>query len=478
MPFNSFSFLYFFIFFYFTYWFVFRDNLSKQNLFLLLSSYIFYAWANFLFLFYLIGSSVFNYFLGIYIEKSKNPKNEKWLVIIGLMQGIGGLMYFKYFNFFITTFNSLFNALHLNINLNTLKILVPLGISFFTFRTLSYILDVQRGKIEAVKDWVVFFNYVSFFPSILSGPIDKARTFVPQLEKKRVFGYNDTVEGLKQILWGFFKKLVIADNCASITTQIFDSHASSSGSELFFGALLYTIQVYADFSGYSDMAIGLSRLIGIKVTKNFDFPFFSQNIAEFWRRWHISLTSWLTEYVYTPLSIAFRDYGKLGLIAAIVINFMIVGIWHGANWTYVLFGFLHGCFYIPLIIRGTIGKRKIIPKGIVPPFNVILNMIGTFTVVAFTFIIFRADNIEHGMKYIYGIFSISFFTIPSLIPIHVILLTMLFMIMEWVGRNGEYAIEHLGVNWNRSKRWLVYFLIIAFIFIFDGEEQQFIYFKF
>ena len=253
-----------------------------------------------------------------------------------------------------------------------------LGISFFTFRTLSYLLDIDKGKIKAEKNWVVFFAYVSFFPSILSGPIDRAKNLIPQLEKKRAFDYNQAIDGLRQILWGLFKKIVIADNCAPFVNQIFNNYQSYPSSSLLLGAFFYAIQIYADFSGYSDMAIGISRLMGFNITKNFDFPFFAQNIAEYWRKWHMSLTSWLTDYVFTPLSIAFRDYGKWGLTFAIIINFTIIGIWHGPNWTYVLFGFLHGCYFIPLILRGTMNKKNKIAKGkLFPSFRELINMLAT-----------------------------------------------------------------------------------------------------
>lgn len=484
MVFNSITFLLFFVSFFLLYWFVPNKNVKFQNCILLLGSYIFYGWADWRFLFLIIGISILNYNLGIFIEKTSNQKRRQFLLYVGLIQGIGGLVFFKYFNFFITSFNDSFKLLNINCNLQTLNIIVPLGISFFTFRTISYILDIDKGKIEASKDWIVFFNYVSFFPTVLSGPIDKAKTFIPQLERNRVYNFNHSADGFRQILWGLFKKVVVADNCAILTNSIFEDYHNLPSSSLLLGAFLYTIQIYADFSGYSDMAIGFSRLLGFNITKNFDFPLFSQNIAEFWRKWHISLTSWLTEYVFTPLSIAFRDFGTFGLILAILVNFTIIGIWHGANWTYVLFGFLHGIYFIPLIIKGTMNKKKKIAKDkLLPSFNEFINIVSTLTLVMLTMIIFRSETIVKAFEYYRGLFSKSFFSIPilhlkdSFLGVTLFFIFLLFCI-EWLGRDQQYGIANLFANKPRVYRWSFYYLIAMVIFIFAASNQQFIYLQF
>ena len=486
MIFNSVSFLIFFTAFFLFYWFVVNKNLKRQNLLLLIGSYVFYAWADWRFVSFLIGVSALNFYLGIHIEKAKNPTYKKVLLYIGLLAGIGGLAFFKYYNFFVTSFKDLFQLLNVNLNLQTLNIIVPLGISFFTFRTISYLLDIDKGKIQSTKDWIVFFNYVSFFPALLAGPIDKAKSFIPQLEKNRTFEYNNAVDGLRQILWGLFKKIVIADNCAYITNNIFGNYESLPASSLLLGAFLYAIQIYADFSGYSDMAIGFSRLIGFNVTKNFDFPFFSQNIAEFWQKWHISLTSWLTEYVFTPLSIKFRDYDKLGLIFAIVINFTICGIWHGANWTYVLFGFLHGCYFIPLILKGTINKKKKIAKDkLLPSFSEFINVLMTFSLVMFTFIIFRSETIYQAFHYFKGLFSVSIFTNPipplslsKLDTLAIASFISIMLIIEWLNREKEFGLQINDIKRPYFRVCVYYAIIFSILFFGAITSSEFIYFKF
>lgn len=484
MVFNSLSFFIFFGFFFILYWFVLNKNLKCQNLLILLGSYVFYSLVNWRFLPLLIGVSAVNFYLGYLIEKTTNLQYRRWLLNIGLLQGIGGLGFFKYSNFFISSFNDAFQSLNINFNLQTLNIIVPLGISFFTFRILSYLLDVDKGKIRPTKDWVVFFNYVSFFPSLLSGPIDKAKSLVPQLEKKRVFDYNQATDGMRQILWGLFKKVVIADNCAPISDQFFANYQTLPANSLLLNAFLYTIQVYADFSGYSDMAIGFARLIGFNITKNFDFPFFAESIPEFWRKWHISLTTWMTEYVFTPLSISFRNFGKSGVIMAILVNLTIVGIWHGAKWNNVFYGFIHGCYFIPYILGGTWNKKKKMMKGkLFPSIRKFLNILGTFTLVMLTFIIFRSETITQALDYYSRLFSVSLFSIP-LIPagwiytsVTLAFICLMFAI-EWNGRYKEHGIADLGANWPIPLRWGFYLGVILLIIVFGGSQQDFIYTKF
>jgi len=480
MLFTSLPFVCFFVIFFLLYWYVFSGNLKLQNVLILTGSYVFYAWWDWRFLFLLIGSSALNYILGIYIDKSKNEKQRSLLLWIGLVQGLGCLLFFKYFNFFIKSFISAFGAFNVKADIYTLNIILPLGISFYTFRTISYLLDLKSGKIKPATDWVVFFSYVAFFPSLLSGPIDRPKTLIPQLEKKRVFDYSQASDGMRQILWGLFKKIVIADNCSLFNAGIFDHYKTLSASSLLFGAFLFTIQVYADFSGYSDMAIGLANLLGFKITRNFNYPFFAQNIADFWRRWHISLTSWLTDYVFMPLSVYFRDYGKSGLILAILINFTLIGAWHGANWTFVFFGFLNGCFYIPLVLRGTLNKKK--KAGGQSALKAFANMAGMFILLMFTFLIFRADSLSQAFDYYGKLFSSSLFSgfvITEKLNTAVILLCIAIMLLaEWLQRDKQHALQIDAIK-IFPVRALIYFGLIFVILSFNATKNaDFIYFKF
>ncbi len=483
MVFNSIPFAIFFVGFFALYWLAFKQNLKLQNLLILTGSYVFYAWWDWRFLPLLIGSSLLNYYLGIYLGKSTNKKHRKYLLLIGLLQGIGGLVFFKYYNFFITSFADAFSIFNIRLEVRTLQLILPLGISFFTFRTISYLLDIDKGRIKPTTDWVVFFSYVSFFPSLISGPIDRAKLLVPQLEKKRVFDYAQITDGMRQILWGLFKKIVVADNCAAITNQIFDNYVNLPASSLVLGALFYSFQLYADFSGYSDMAIGFARLLGVNITKNFNFPFFAQNIAEYWRRWHISLTSWLTDYVFTPLSISFRDYGKVGLALAILLNFVVVGRWHGANWTFIWFGFLHGCYFVPLIIRGTMNKKKKLQsKKLLPSFSEFRNILLTFILVTIANIIFRADSMAHALDFFRHIFSSSVFSYPLFTNRISALIALIFscvlFIVEWLQRDKEHALQLNNNKIPKILRWSLYYAIGVVIIWYGGYQETFIYFQF
>ena len=482
MIFNSTVFLVFFVLFFMLYWLVCSRHLKLQNYLLLTGSYIFYGWTDWRLLLYLVIVSALNFYLGLGIGRYR--KYRSLLLYTGLVFSVGSLAYLKYFNFFIDSFRGVLDSLPVHLNHSSLNIIVPLGISFYTFKTISYLLDIDKGKMEAATDWLTFFAYMAFFPTVLSGPIDRAKNFLPQLEKKRLFSYQEAGNGMRQLLWGLFKKMVVADNCASIVDPIYENHQHLPGSTLLIAAFLYAIQMYADFSGYSDMAIGISRLLGFKVTRNFDNPFFARNIADYWRRWHISLTSWLTEYVFTPLSIAFRDYGKTGLSAAVIINFIIVGLWHGANWTFVLFGLLHGCYFIPLILKGTFNKRKKhATTSQWPGIAHLRDMAGVFILATFTFIIFRAASVSEAVLYIRHIFSRSLLQDP-VIPLGklAVLITLFFsslmFITEWINRDKEHGLylDHIR---HPLARTAVYYLLIFMIVFFDANtNNQFIYFQF
>jgi len=473
MLFNSFEFLIFFIIIFFLYWLAAKNSLKYQNIILLFGGYVFYGWSDWRLLSYLIVASAINFYLGIYIEKSSNPKYKQWLLYLGMLQGIGGLAFFKYFNFFIISFKDTFHQFGIDFNISTLNLLVPIGISFFTFKTISYLLDINKRKMNACKDCVVFFTYVSFFPTILSGPIDRANKFIPQLEKRREFKYEKATDGIRQIFWGLFKKVVVADYLSTMTNDIFKGYTHYNSITLLAGAVVYAVEIYADFSGYSDMAIGIGRLLGFEVTPNFNYPFFADNIAEFWRRWHISLTSWLTEYVFTPLSIFFRDYGELGVIISIIINFIICGIWHGANWTFVLWGLFHGLYFIPLIIKGTFNKKKkLVKDNLLPTLKQIFNISGTFMLVSLTLVLFRANTISEAFEYYKGIFVLNFTNPAEFLQYHyknALLIMILFLVSDWV---------RVKLKFPNTVRLIFYMFAGVLILASIGSQSSFIYFQF
>ncbi len=395
---NSTSFLIFFLAVFFIYYFILKEKTKLQNLLLLIASYFFYGFANWKTLPILLIATLITYYLALKIGKynQKSEKKASALTTIGVCLGIGLLLYFKYLNFFIDSFVELFNAIGLHCNGITLNIILPIGISFFTFKLISYLLDVHRKKIEPVTNFVTFATYVSFFPTILSGPIDRPSIFLPQLQNKRPFDFQLATEGCNQIAWGMFLKMCIADRIAIYNDAIFNNISHHNGLSVLVATLLYPIQMYTDFAGYSDMAIGVGKILGFKVAKNFNYPFFSRNIAEYWRNWHISLTGWLTDYVFMPLNIKFRDMGKWGSELAILITFILIGMWHNAYWTFALFGLYHGLLYIPLMLSGSFFKKKKLKlnKLRLPNFPDVRRMIQTYLLVTIGLIIFRATSIN------------------------------------------------------------------------------------
>jgi D-alanyl-lipoteichoic acid acyltransferase DltB (MBOAT superfamily) len=358
----------------------------------------------------------------------------------------------------------------------TLKIVLPVGISFYTFQALSYTIDIYRKKIEPTRNIISFFAFVAFFPQLMAGPIERATNLLPQFGVKRRFEYAKAVDGLRQILWGLFKKIAIADNCAQFANQIFDEYSYYNGATLVVGAVLFAFQIYGDFSGYSDIAIGTSRLFGFNLMRNFSFPYFSRDIAEFWRRWHISLTTWFRDYLYIPLGGSRVSKGKL--VRNTFVIFLVSGFWHGANWTFILWGAYHAALFLPLILSGTNRKyTNIVAEGkLFPTIKEMLQIILTFSLVVLGWIFFRADSITQAFDYIYRIF-VDLFTIPELHPLYVFLLLIFFLLIEWTGRSGQYAIESLRLK-SRACRWAFYVLIILIICLYQGSQQEFIYFQF
>ena len=353
---NSIVFWIFFAACFFPYFFLHKIR-NGQNLWLFMASYFFYGWADWKMLPLLFIVTITYYVLGLEIKKnnSDHPKKASILTTLGVILGIGILLYFKYLNFFIEGFDSLLEIMGFSCSITTLNLIMPLGISFFTFKLISYIVEIHRESIEPEKNFITWGAYVAFFPTILSGPIDRPNHFIPQLKSPRIFNEGMASEGLKRVLWGLFLKLCIADRFSPYTDAVFNNCPNHNISSIIVASMMYLVQMYADFCGYSHMAIGVSQVLGLKVTENFNRPFFAKNIAEYWRLWHMSLTTWITDYIFIPLNIKFRNWGQYGLYLATVINLLVIGAWHGANWTYILFGLYHG---ILLVLDMVLDKRR------------------------------------------------------------------------------------------------------------------------
>jgi len=482
MLFNSLSFAIFLPIVFILYWFVTKGNLRLQNILLLVSSYFFYACWDWRFMFLLIFSTLLDFFTGMRIYQAGNRRNKLFWLWLSIGINLGFLGVFKYYNFFAASFADGLSLLGMKVNLGSLNVILPVGISFYTFHGLSYVLDLYKNKIKPEKNFIDYSVFVSFFPLLVAGPIERATHLLPQIRKKREFDYSKAVDGLRQILWGLFKKIVIADNCAEHANTIFNHSADFSGSTHVAGALFFTLQIYCDFSGYSDIALGTARLFGIDLLRNFAFPYFSRDIAEFWRRWHISLSSWFRDYLYIPLGGS--KGGTLMKIRNTFIIFLVSGFWHGANWTFIIWGLLNALYIMPSIIFNTHRDNlDIVAKGRYLPTMKDLFSIGlTFGLTVFAWIFFRAADVAHAFSYISRMFTKSLFTIPNfpgfdkIIPLFV--LTIIFLIVEWCGREQQYAIARLGAKWYKPVRWAMYYAIVIAIFWFGGKEQQFIYFQF
>lgn len=483
MLFNSLDFAIFLPIFFILYWYVTNRNLQLQNFLIVVASYIFYGWWDWRFLFLIFFSSITDYIIGKCLQITEKEKYRKTLLWISIVTNIGFLGFFKYYNFFVDSFVTAFSFFGKAISVNSLDIILPVGISFYTFQTLSYTIDVYKRKLEPAKDIISFLAFVSFFPQLVAGPIERATNLLPQFYKKRVFEYDKAVDGMRQMVWGLFKKVVIADNCAEYANAIFNNYTAFSGSTLVLGAIFFTFQIYCDFSGYSDMAIGMSRLFGFNLMKNFAFPYFSRDIAEFWRRWHISLSTWFRDYLYIPLG------GSKGSLLKIVRNtfiiFLVSGFWHGANWTFIIWGFLNALYFLPLLLvkRNRRNLDIVAENRVLPTIKELLSILTTFFLTVFAWIFFRAESVSQAFSYINRIFTKELLKLPVIIgsgkkELLVILLTMIFVIIEWIGRRNEYAIEKLFVSNKRWIRWGFYYIILLVIFLMAGKEQEFIYFQF
>ena len=465
------------------YWFVFNKSLRLQNALLLVASYFFYGWWDWRFLFLLLFSTLLDFFTGARMAAAHTAATRKFWLWLSIIVNVGFLGVFKYYDFFITSFTEALARTGLHIHPGLLNVILPVGISFYTFHGLSYVIDVYNKRIPAERNFVDYAVFVSFFPLLVAGPIERATHLLPQIKTKRVFDYIRATDGLKQILWGLVKKIVIADQCAYYTEMIFAHSSSYGGSTLVLGVVLFTFQIYGDFSGYSDIAIGTARLFGIDLLRNFAYPFFSRDIAEYWRRWHISLTTWFRDYLYIPLG-GSRG-GTWMRVRNTFIVFLISGLWHGANWTYIVWGGLNALFMLPLLLTG---KQRIhldtVAQGRVwPTLRETAAMLLTFALTVFAFIFFRAESMHHAWSYLAGILSPSLLSVPYFPGLgkmpFLLLLIALFMLAEWHGREYHHALARLGATWKRPLRYALYYgLLIAIFCLGSDKTQQFIYFQF
>lgn len=480
MFFNSIDFAVFLPIVFAIYWLL-KGRTRAQNLFLVLASYVFYGWWDWRFLSLIVLSSAVDYFLALRIV-SASESRRKLLLGCSLTVNLGLLGVFKYYNFFADSFVDAFSLMGFEMKRSGLNIVLPVGISFYTFQTLSYTIDVYRRRIEPVRDGVAFFAFVSFFPQLVAGPIERAAHLLPQFEDQREFNYSRAVDGLRQMLWGFFKKVVVADNCAEWVNRIFDAPDQYHGAMLIFGVFLFAFQIYGDFSGYSDIAIGLSRLFGFSLMRNFAYPYFSRDIAEFWRRWHISLSTWFRDYLYIPLG------GNRGTrwqsIRNVFVVFLMSGLWHGANWTFVVWGFLHALYFLPLWLAGSHRSHTgpVAPGRRLPSWRDALQIACTAVLTGLAWIFFRAASLSDAVHYLYGIVTrlhlpFSDFSTPGL-KARYLFPVLILIAVEWMQRDRQHGLDFEGRRIPVAVRWIIYYVLTVLLLFAAGSPQEFIYFQF
>lgn len=483
MIFNSFTFAIFLPTVFFLYWYIFNKSIKLQNFFLLIVSYIFYGWWDWRFLSLLFFSSIVDYTIGLLLQKNDKQIHRKILLGISLITNLGMLGFFKYYNFFVDSFIEAGAQVGMTFHKSSLNIILPVGISFYTFQTLSYTIDVYKRQLSTTKDLISFLAFVSFFPQLVAGPIERASNLLPQFERPRVFDNKKAKDGLRQILWGLIKKVVIADTLAVQVDLIFDAptYASTPGITLIIGAIFFAFQIYCDFSGYSDIGIGTARLFGFSLMRNFAYPFFSRNIGEFWQRWHISLSTWFRDYIFIPLGGS--KVSKAIRIRNIIVTFVLSGFWHGANWTFIIWGLLNGLYYLPQIVskgKGKYSEIVAINKKF-PTIKEFFQMVSTFSLVVFAFIFFRSDSISRFYDFITNI-GINFKLNPQILLTWLqstsLISIVLLIFIEWIQRKKQHVLQIETLH--RYSRWTIY-IISMVIFVYLGQfnsNQQFIYFQF
>lgn len=481
MLFNSLSFAIFLPIVFVLYWLT--KARRKQNILLMIASYYFYACWDWRFLFLLAFSTFLDYYTGLKIEESQKKSSKKFWFWLSVGVNLGFLGFFKYYNFFAESFAELFAGFGFQINPWVLQIILPVGISFYTFHGLSYVIDIYKERIKAEKSVIDYALFVSFFPLLVAGPIERATHLLPQIKRERNFSYSNAVDGLRQILWGLFKKMVVADNCAYYANMIFNDYHNYTGVTLIFGAVLFAFQIYGDFSGYSDIALGTARLFGFDLLRNFSYPYFSRDIAEFWRRWHISLSSWFRDYLYIPLGGS--KGGNWMRIRNTFIIFIVSGFWHGANWTFIIWGFLNALFIMPsIILKTNRNNLNIVAEGrLFPNFREIIQLIITFSLACFAWIFFRSASVTDAFSYIGRLFS----TLGTGIgypykllngDLKVLIFVVIMLIFEWFMREELHPLRKPFTKLPTIARWVIYFLLATLVLLFAGEQAEFIYFQF
>lgn len=477
MLFNSIAFLIFLPITLFLYWFLLKKSLKGQNILLLLASYFFYGWWDYRFLILIALSTIVDYFIGLFIEKEQVEKKRKLLLGFSLVFNLGILGFYKYFNFFVENWVEAWGDVGIEMSISTLKIILPVGISFYTFQTISYTIDIYRKKLSPTRSFINFAVFVAFFPQLVAGPIERATNLLPQFFRTRSFNSSRAISGLHLIIWGLFKKVVIADSCATYVNTIFANHETLNTLTLCSGAIYFAFQIYGDFSGYSDIAIGTARLFGFELMRNFNLPYFSRNVAEFWRRWHISLSTWFRDYLYIPLG---GSRGNMtNKLRNVFIIFLVSGFWHGANWTFIIWGLLHATFFIPLLLIGQNRKyiNQVSENTLIPSCIEVFEMVKTFILITIAWVFFRADNVTNAIEYLKRLifnqnFKIEYLTIERY-SVEMYPLIFIFVFIEWFNKKNEHPISGQLI-------WLKTIGIILMIILFGvfSNHQEFIYFQF
>lgn len=480
MLFNSFEFIIFLPLVFLLYWFVFRSR-RWQNLMVVVASYIFYGWWDWRFLFLIAITSLCSYVSGLLLERYEGRRQwQKAISASNIVLNLGILGIFKYYNFFVENLDALFTTMGYRIDWVIVNIILPVGISFYTFQALSYTIDVYQKKLPATHDIVEFFAYISFFPQLVAGPIERATNLLPQFQQKREFDYAKAVDGMRQMLWGFLKKLVVADNCASVVNMYWNHYNELPVLSLFMLGVLFTFQIYCDFSGYSDIAIGCARLFGFNLMRNFYFPYFSRSIPEFWRRWHISLTTWFRDYIYFPLGGSRCDKWKV--IRNVFIVWCISGLWHGANWTFICWGLFHAMLLAIYNIFGINTKYKqVVACGhFLPNIKETLQISFTFFLAVIGWIIFRSETMSQAMGYFKAMISNKLFDASALYGVTYLCFGLTLLAVEWLQRDKQHALQFSQMKpFNyRFIRWGIYYMILMIIAKYAGTSQTFIYFQF